>query len=183
MANTYYYFSATLPFLQFKDSLPFSVEEFLRQAEGILSEDDYAFVTALLSNQIDLSEIKNDLYIKIFQQNQDFRNALAAFRAERAGKDALDYVRGSKFKSAYLDEVFHQAAKEHDLLQGQRLIDQAYWSYLEELEMGHFNDLIFISVFGLKLKVLERYERVESNEGRDKFEEYKNNCLPEELGV
>jgi len=53
------------------------------------------------------------------------------------------------------------------------VIDQAKWQKLDALVQGHFFDFEFILVYGIKLKILERYQEVGSDKGYENFEELK----------
>jgi len=179
MGQAFYYFAASLPMLHFDREPPMTLEKFLENCQALLPLDDYRFVNRLMSYEQDKEdwEIDRPSYQKIFQANRNFHNALAAFRAERDGKDPASYIRGYKFKNDLFDEVFHQASKMTELMESQHLIDRTKWQYLDDEIIGHHNDIEFISVYGLKLKILDHYKDAQSTKGSEKLEYYKNLCL------
>jgi hypothetical protein len=174
MGHSYYYFAASLPVIGFERKISLISEEFLRDCQRLLADEDYALIYNVLSGYADKIETDNEVVKAWIQFDRNFRNELAWFRAERAGKDPLNYVRGQRYAEPYLSEVIHQAAKTDNLLQAQKLIDQAQWNFLNEIGTGHYFDIEFLFVYGLKLKILERYQEYSSPKGKNIFDEIKN---------
>jgi hypothetical protein len=53
------------------------------------------------------------------------------------------------------------------------MIDEARWKYLDELSAWHLLDLDYLIIYGLKLKILGRYQRIfHSSEGKEKLKDY-----------
>ena len=70
------------------------------------------------------------------------------------------------------------ADKEENLLEGEMILDRFRWAFLNELELGHYYDLEFITIYGIKLTILERYHVLDSPAGEELFEQIKNIEIP-----
>jgi Protein of unknown function (DUF2764). len=44
--------------------------------------------------------------------------------------------------------------------EGERILDEARWRFLEELAIGHYFDRDVLITYALRLKILERWERI-----------------------
>lgn len=179
MGRTYYYFVASLPMLDYEGKPPMSVEEFLRQCQQLLVQEDYGFMQKLLTE--DEYEIKTHNYaLRSWAQfNQNFRNEIAYFRAKRANKDPKEYLRGEHSGDTNLHDIIQQASKASDPLAAEKILDRTKWQFLDTLISGHYFDIEVLIVYGLKLKILERYQAVGSPRGNEIFEGYKKIKIPE----
>lgn len=170
-----------------------SVEAFLEDCQRLLPKEDAGFITQLLSHKIldyailqrlvteNRGEINhnNEVFQKGLQFNRTFRNELAWFRAEKAGKDPNNFIRGMRSTDPVIGEVIRVADREENLFEAERILDRFRWSFLEELESGHQFDIEFITLYGLKLSILERYQILRSDQGAAIFKEIKNIEIPE----
>jgi hypothetical protein len=96
---------------------------------------------------------------------------MAWFRAQRLGKDPAKDIRGVRDNDPYGRDIIHQASKSHNLMSAETLLDRAVWQFLDDLVSGHYDDLVFIFIYGLKLKILERHQQYHSPKGRSSFDE------------
>jgi len=109
----------------------------------------------------------------------DFRNEMACFRAQKMSKDPYKYIRGTKENQPALREAIVQASKMPNLFEAETLLDKTMWAFLDDLVSGHFYDLDYIIVYGLKLKILERQQTYRTPKGRSRFDEIRMATLPE----
>ncbi len=169
----YYYFAASLPFLEFGVKCPTCLENFLEQSERLLPERDRRLIEQALLIEKG-QDIKAEHRVIAEWQNfmQDLRNQWVLVRAGVLKKDPLSYMRGSRTGQAAVVEVINQAQKAEDPLSGEKLIDQLRWDKLEDIGQGHFFDLDFLLVYALKLQILKRLERIDSVHGEHTFQEY-----------
>ena len=65
-----------------------------------------------------------------------------------------------------------------DLLEAEKLLDRTSWQFLDELEQGHYYDLEFLMVYGLKLKILERHQEYATSKGREGLDGIRTMDLP-----
>lgn len=173
MSTAYYYFAASLPLLEFGVKPPLSVESFLEDCERLLSPEDFSDMTKAAFDE-GVAEITGHGVLKEWKQfTHNFHNEIAWFRAQKTNKDPLDHIRGERSVEPSIALVLSEVTKSSDPLTGEKLLDKLLWQRLDELVQGHYFDMGFLIVYGAKLKILERYQKIESEKGKEIFEEYK----------
>lgn len=178
MENVYYYFVASLPMISFESEPPFSSEDFLNDCKRLLVEDDYALAEDLLTRNTHPVNTHNRTFNQWATFIRDFKNEEVWFRAEAAGKDPSDYLKGERIPNDKFTEVLQQAQKAENLLEAQKILDRFRWNFLDELEAGRTFSFSMILIYGLKLKILERYAMIESPKGEVLFKELKEIDVP-----
>jgi len=179
MAESYYYFASALPLLVDIDSkLPFSSEEFLADCQRLLIKEDYYLAYQVLVNAGNGIQTENTTIKNLIQFDQDFRNELAFYRAEYAKQDPSDHVRGEKSSALGLVEAINPLLKANELLEVEKTLDRIRWKNYDYIGSGHFYNLEYIIIYGLKLRIVERYETINSPKGKEIFEEYKKIEIP-----
>src|SRR3989338_8075948 len=107
MGKSYFYFAASLPYINFDSNPPMTTEEFIKECERLLPEEESCFISKMLSTHVydrdflinlisgHQGEIKshNEAFQKGMAFTLNFRNEITAYRAERANKDPNDYIR------------------------------------------------------------------------------------------
>ena len=89
------------------------------------------------------------------------RNALVKLRAARKHQAVDKYLRPQKEEiSPYAAHIALNAHKNPSLLEAEISLDDARWRFLDDLSFGHYFDRDFLIVYGLKLLILERWERI-----------------------
>jgi hypothetical protein len=165
----YYYFVATLPSLSFEGRAPFSVDNFLKEAQQFLSAEHFCFLSESLireeENMIEDPQFNRGVMGRWCAFIRNLRNEWAYFRSERAGVDKTKYLRGEKSFDPGLTDLLHQAGRLEDVLVAEKMIDRYRWNYLEDLSFSHQFDFDAVVVYGLKLKILARYDLFASPEG------------------
>lgn len=159
--------------IDFDSKLPMSVEGFLQDCKRLLVSTDFNLVARLLGDGKETVHTNNTFYKAWANFDRRFRNEMTWFRAEGASKDPLDYIQGDRYNDPYLVEVIHQASKQDNLLEAEKMLDRVRWQQLEELLGGQYYNLEFIIGYGLKLKILERHQEFNSPKGRAIFDELK----------
>ncbi len=177
MGRSYYYFAASLPMIHWNGKLPIETKDFLLMASRLLREDDDILIKKLLADHDDI-ETNNTVACSWIRFNRNFRNERASFRAKRAHKDPLKFIRGTKEDEPFLREIVYEASKMPDLLEAEKLFDRTCWQFLDDLVGGHYYDLEFLICYGLKLKILERHQEHLSLKGNDIFDSIRTMELP-----
>ena len=182
MGTAYYYLAASLPMLDFNSEPPFSYQSFLENCQGLVRGEDFQAMRQASEGVHADEEVSSNETVAAWQAFEDaFRNEIAWFRANEVNQDPSDHVRGDRSVDPLVVEALAQAAKSSDLFEGERILDQVRWDFLDTLAQGHFFDLEFLIVYAVKLKILERYKEISSRRGRDVFEAYTD--FVEQLGV
>lgn len=173
MGRDYYYLSASLPALNFSVKPAITLEYFLKECERLMAPQDSEKIRQAVSGKDPQKRPGQDTFGQWIRFNRDFRNEMAHFRAKRAGREPQKYVRGERNPEGWMTDVIAQAAKAPDPLSAERVLDAARFEYLEKLAAGQFMNFDFLLTYGLKLKMIERYQQVESAKGEEIFEDLK----------
>ena len=177
MSTTYYYFGASLPLITFDSKLPFSIEDFLNDCERLLGRKDYQLVDDLLNSRAASSS--HPVIAKIAQFELDLGNHIAQFRALKANKEPNDFIKGEFSDNHDIHQLIEEASNASDPLEGEKLISKARWNFYEALLTDQHFTLAYILIYGLKLKIVERYHNIGSPKGREIYEELKKIDFPE----
>ena len=180
MGRAYYYFSASLPMIEWEGKLPMSSDEFLLDCERLLADADYTVIQRVIGENDTIEETGNKTADSWNQFSRNFRNEMAWFRAKRLNKDPLGSIRGSMETDPFLRQILHEAAKIPNLLEAQKMLDRASWQFLNDLEKGHYYDFDYIIIYGLKLKIMQRHQEYHSPNGRAIFDEIRMAELSED---
>lgn len=173
---TYYYFGASLPVLTFQGKLPFSVAEFLDDAQRLLAPSDARLLSGLLSGQHITTT--NSILKQVFEFEQSLSNHIAVYRAQKHNREIQSVTRGEYVANPELIQLVKQSANASDPLEGEKMISQARWQFYDNLMVGEQYTTAFILLYGLKLKIVERYQNIASPKGREKYEELKKVDFP-----
>lgn len=163
----YYYLIASLPMLEFRMKPPFSYAVFLSACSEWVSSTDMGIVrranTAPCENADDGSSILRgwkgfDIVL---------RNETARQRARRRGKDPGSYIREGGYADSSVIALAQWAVNQDSPLEAELALDRFRWEKLEELEKGHYFDIDFLIIYALKLQILKRWERIDSEGGME----------------
>ncbi len=173
MSKAYYYLVASLPMLEFPGKPPFSSEQFLEECQRLLPGSDYQIVKRVLQ----AAELKqpsgNNLLDQWRQFQRDLQNELAWIRASEAKQDPQSFIRGELYEDPYIVDVVATAIKSPDPLTAEKYLDRIRWQKLDDLVRFHYFDLECLIAYAIKLKILERHQQIESQEGKEIYEGYK----------
>jgi len=180
MGRAYYYFSASLPMINFESHPPMSLEDFLADCERLMESGDYQTMQELLSDE-NMGLRTQSTTARSWQSFQrEFLNEMAYFRAERAQQEPGEHARGPRSGNPNLVNVIQQAAKNDNLLESEKLMDKTRWQFLDDLETTQNYNFEFVLIYGLKLKILCRHKLFDSPKGKGIFEEFKKMDIKEE---
>ncbi|MFA5261749.1 MAG: DUF2764 family protein [Candidatus Omnitrophota bacterium] len=170
----YYYFAASLLYLEYGVCCQTNLEAFLEAAGRLLPEKDYALIERALA--VEKGDVILDGRHRVITEWQSFmqalRNQWVMVRAVQFKKDPVSFMRGERGAETAIIEAVSRAQKAADPLEGEKIIDQLRWAKLEEIGQGQFFNLDFLIVYALKLQILKRLERIDSVHGEHTFNEY-----------
>lgn len=171
MKNKYYYLIASLPMLQFGMRHPFSFESFLEKCRTELSQDDINILARIsIWPSVDIEDM-----LPLLKEWKGFsrglKNELVRTRAVKKGKDPSRYLRGSEGVDPFIAPLAHWAVNQDSPMEAELYLDKARWEKIEEIKTGHYFDLGYLIAYGLQLQILERWDRINSDEGIKVLEE------------
>jgi hypothetical protein len=158
---SYYYLVSTLPSLRWEDESPFSCDEFLVMCKGNISEKDYNIIEETFSGKPTSSK-----YVKGWQAFQTMVKKEMADQRSKKLNIAGEKYKNSGDKESRIVESVRNALSAPNALDGELIIMQLYWKYLDDESASHVFDLEGLLGFSIKLQLLERkssFDRVEGN--------------------
>ncbi len=159
MAAYYTYLIASLPMLNFSSGLPLSLENFLARCQNLIPKKAAEILLRVCRQDVENLSLQGPASLRSWVSFETtLRNELVRSRSARKKIDALKFLR---LPDAPQVEVSHLAAAAYrstSALEAEKILDQARWNFLEALSRGHYFDLDYLLIYGLKLKILERWD-------------------------
>ncbi|MBN1686172.1 MAG: DUF2764 family protein [Spirochaetales bacterium] len=175
----YYYAVSSLPHLSFDSETFPSDEQFVALCRENLSKADLRAVL-----QLDLTDEKLPeaaLVKKWFGWNSSLQADLAFLRAQGRGKNADEYQNVDRI--AGTEEVAREAFAASSPLAAEQVIERGRWSFLDELEVGHYFDLGKLVVYRLRISILERKATFQTDTGRTNFRRIYDAVTEGQIGI
>lgn len=171
MGSYYVYLISTLPMLNFGTGQAFSWEKFLSLVERFISEKE-AQILREISLQPQAAPIDLHPTLKKWRDfDTRLRNELVKVRAVHKHLDASKYLRDYEYPDISLGHLALSVYRNPSILDGERMLDEARWRFLDELAFGHYFDLDFLIIYALKLLILERWEKISATDKVKAIEE------------
>jgi hypothetical protein len=165
MKNSYYYLIASLPMLHFGMKPPVFYPDFLEACSSELNQDDMGILVNLsIEPSMDIED-KLPLLKEWKSFNRGLGNELVRTRAAKKGKDPNKYLRGNEGLDPFIAPLAHWAVNQDSPAEAELYLDRARWEKIEEIKTGHYFDIEYLAAYGLQLKILERWHRINSSEG------------------
>lgn len=171
MANYYTYLISSLPMLHFGMKPPFSFEKFIGICSRLIPEKDIEILNSIPRIEIGLYRGREPA----LRQWQGFeialRNGLVKIRAMHKHLDPLKYMRRDGDTDSSVSHIATNVHRTLAILEAEKVLDQERWHFLEGLCFGHYFDLDFLIIYGLKLLILERWGKINSADKAKVLEE------------
>ncbi len=161
---SYYYLVSTLPSLRWEDKCPFSCDEFLVMCKGNITKSEYNIIEETFSGKPTSSK-----YVKEWQAFQTMVKKEMADQRSKKLNIAGDKYKNSGDKEYRIVESVRNALSAPNALEGELIIMQLYWKYLDDKSAGHVFDLEGLLGFSIKLQLLERKSIFDRAEGNKEF--------------
>jgi len=162
MSAYYTYLISSLPTLNLANKMPFSPQEFFMKCQDLIPETELEILRLLCYQD---AHCLNNVSGNTLEQWKNFevalRNELARSRAARKKIDPLKFIRLPDFPEARISHVALAAYRSTSILEAEKILDQARWDFLENLNFGHYFDFDYLIIYTLKLKILERWEKIQ----------------------
>ena len=183
--NNYEYIIACLPVLRPEDSRsPDSLDaaELIDEIRGQLSARDAAVLDTLLAGY-DPAQMNEAFYRQALRHRDrfirewfafdlDLRNTATAFLNRSLGRpDGQDQILPAEREEAEFpeQEAVEAVLNDTDILRRERALDDLRWRKIEELTMMDWFDLDAILGFVARLKIIDRWLRLDPDSGRTFF--------------
>lgn len=163
MPSYYTYLISSLPMLQFANQPALTLKDFLsRSAEFIPRKDATLIKEALSTDGYALKVSAPAALLKWREFDLALRNELVKARALRKKVDPAGFLRNDTHFNIKITHIAQAALRHTSILEAEKYLDLERWNALDEISRGHYFDLDFLLVYGLKLAILERWVKIES---------------------
>ena len=98
------------------------------------------------------------------------RNELVKIRAHSKKTEAAKYVRGESLVDMAISHAAMSSHRSASILEAEKLLDEARWQALDDLGFGHYFDTAFLILYAYKLKMLERWEKIYTQDKEELLE-------------
>lgn len=147
--------------LNFSVKLPFSLEVFFAKCQGLITEPNIEILRNACYKDIDfLNATAAGSLRKWVSFEVALRNELARVRARGKKIAPEKFIRFSDYPQLHISHIA-LAAHRHsaNVLEAEKILDQERWNFLEQMSFGHYFDFVFLLIYALKLKILERWDK------------------------
>lgn len=168
----YVYLVSTLPMLHFGLKPPFSFEKFLEISSRYAPDEDMETLkNSSISGEYDRGAAEPFALKGWRDFDTTLRNELVKIRSSHKRLDPAKYMRHDERADSYIAHIVMTSHRNPSILEGERMLDEARWDALDELEAGRWFDLDILIIYAHKLLILERWERIETAEKERLLEE------------
>jgi hypothetical protein len=161
MPKFYTYLISSLPALNSGMKPPFSFERFLEKCRPFISEEDFLLLSNLPTT-IDeyVKSLSHPTIGRWLAFDTTLRNELVKIRAHSKKIDAAKYMRGETPIDMAIYHTAMSSQRSTSILEGEKILDDARWQALDDLGFGHYFDMDYLILYAYKLKILERWEKI-----------------------
>jgi len=164
----YYSLVASLPHLQIGDEPPFSTEEYIGNcAQWVTSREEDILRKVLLQEPdiapCPLCKAWNNIETQL-------RNAIARLRGQKLGVDFKEYLQPHDGFSGEIEVLVTDAFTRNDPVEIEEALDRARWKLAEELVGLDPFGFEKVLAYGIQLKIVERWNRMNVHSGKEKLE-------------
>jgi hypothetical protein len=161
MASFHTYVVSSLPALMFGMKPPVSFNKFLSLCKDLIHDDELAVLAGLAASEgVMCAGAQNETLRKWRAFDTVLRNELVEIRASRKKADPAKYLRLDGCPdSSYAAHMAINAYRKPSILEAERALDADRWRELDELSVGHYFDPDTLIIYGLKLLILEKWDK------------------------
>jgi len=164
----YYSLVASLPTLQIGDEPPFSTEEYIENCAQWVTEREEQILRRVLLATPDIATCP--LCQAWHNIETQLRNAAARHRAQKLGIDASEYLQPHDGFSGTIETLVADAFTRNDPVELEQALDRARWQLAEELIGEDPFAFEKVLAYGIQLKIVERWNRMDPSLGKEKLE-------------
>lgn len=164
----YYSLVASLPHLRIGDEAPFSTGEYIDNCAQWISERETQILHKVLRHDPDIAPCP---LCKAWNNIEtQLRNAVARFRGQKLGVDFKEYLQPHDGFSGEIEALVTDAFTRNDPLETEEELDRARWKLAEELIGLDPFGFEKVLTYGIQLKIVERWNRMDVGIGKKKLE-------------
>ncbi|MCF7929847.1 MAG: DUF2764 domain-containing protein [Spirochaetales bacterium] len=147
-----------------------SKEEFLYIVQGQVEENDIRLLEQAKLVPTEDVCTGNAVLDSWLNWETELRNELIRQRNAPFQTEGQNHIREADTVAGHPDRV-RPAIQADTPLEGERILDQARWQFLDDLSVGHYFDLEALIIYYLQLKILNRWQQFTPEKGEEKFQQ------------
>ncbi|MDH3982121.1 MAG: DUF2764 domain-containing protein [Kiritimatiellaceae bacterium] len=164
----YYSLVASLPSLQIGDDIPFTTEEYVNNCAQWVTEREAEILRRVLLQEPDIAPCP--LCKSIYDLECQIRNAVARHRGQKLGVDFKEYLQPHDGFSGQIEAFVGDALNQSDPVEVEQHLDRGRWNLAEELVGADPFAFEKVLAYGIQLKIVERWSRMDVSIGKQKLE-------------
>lgn len=138
--------------LHFGAKPPFTSEKFINMCKDFIPSEDLEMAR------------NTEGWPKWQEFDTQLRNELVKIRAAKKRVDPVTYLRHGGSVELSVMHIALAATRNPSIIEAERVLDQERWHFLDELSIGHYFDIDFLIIYAIKLKILERWAKINSSD-------------------
>jgi len=154
------YLISSLPMLHFGAKPPFSTEKFLTICSELISAQESEILKTSLNNDTENYNGSVTTLKKWREFEIALRNELVKIRSSRKHIDPSKFLRKDGYTDLWISHIAISAHRNQSVIDAEKELDRARWRLLDDLLAGHYFDIDFLIVYGQKLLILEKWEKI-----------------------
>lgn len=163
----FYYLISSLPMLKYRVEPDITLEEFLSVCSSFASEKDCGLIEKC--SLIPENKIDNKTLGKFYNWEIQLRNRIAEKRISRTDSEMRSVKREHNDFSVEIDDIIQKAESASNPAEKEKVLDEARWNKLEELESGHDFDLDALLLYKIKLLINLKWTARIREKGKENF--------------
>ncbi len=158
--NNAVYIAASLPFLKFGDTPPFSLSELRNRCSSVMSEEELSAFDALVAG-----EPSDDPFVSAYQAHEvQLKNVSGHARAAAWGSDVRFVERPFPGYDVTFAKMVSDAFSKSNPLEREQELDKARFWLVDSLTPEE-SSMANLYAFAVKLKICERWSRISPEAG------------------
>ncbi len=164
----YYSLVASLPALQIGDEPSFSTEEYIDNCAQWVTEREEQILRKVLLTDPDIAPCA--LCTAWNNIETQLRNAVIRQRAQKLGVDAKEFIHPHDGFSGAIEVIVTDAFTRNDPVELEQELDRGRWILAEELVGQDPFGFEKVLAYGIQLKIVERWNRMDVHKGKETLE-------------
>ncbi len=178
----YYFTVASLPHLSYEMENAPKIDDFLITCQENISGKDLEIIKSSIIDDLTKKKTGNSILDSWYAWEKNLRNKLVKLRAKKLKVDAEEFLADTP-ELLSGDHVTREAFEHESPLIAEDILNWERWSYLDDLELGHYFDLEKLIIYYLKLQILTRKKSFNKERGTEKFNEIIENISKEDFST
>jgi hypothetical protein len=164
----YYSLVASLPNLEIGDEPPFTTEAYVDNASQWVTERESEILRKVLLKEPEIMPCP--LCKIIYDLESQIRNAVARQRGQKLGVDFKEYLQPHDGFVGEIEAFVKDAFAQSDPVELEQHLDRGRWNLAEELVGQNPFGFEKVLAYGIQLKIVERWNRMDVSLGKEKIE-------------